>query len=114
MLIDINSKDLDSNIYRLKMDLYPANLNQSGGNITEKNYTYNTINDYSKLSLSEVQKDRCINNSSAANCGLTLNLSNFTDSILRSMEYKENKTGKQVFNDKKLNVGEFYYYFKKP
>lgn len=114
ILIDIQSKELSSNTYRLKMDLYPTNLNQSGGNITEKNYTYNTISDYNKLSLSEVQKDKCLSNSSGSNCGLTLNLSSFTDSILSSMEYKENKSGKQLFNDKKLNVGQFYYYFKKP
>ena len=41
--------------------------------------------------------------------------SNFTDSILNSMEYKQNKKpGKQLFNDKRLNVAEFYYYIKKP
>ncbi|MBC7473888.1 MAG: hypothetical protein H7263_06315 [Candidatus Sericytochromatia bacterium] len=113
--ININTKELNSNIYRLKLKLYPSNLNSFGNAINEKNYTYNTVSNYNRLSISEVEKRKCLTNSTNTKCGLTPNLSNFIDSILNSMEYKENKkSGKQLFNDKKLNVAEFYYYIKKP
>lgn len=124
--IDINTKDLNTNTYRLHFLFYSANSNHSSSEQNENNYTYRTLNDYKKLSLSKVEKDECLKgiyenknysstySKSSDKCGKTINLASFVDSLLNSMEYRDRKASeKQLFNDKKLYVAEFYYYLKK-